>query len=356
MSRIIINHCLFLLFSLAFAAVAQAWGERGHDLIARASVRIMLARSQQNPTIKAVFGAKEHMLGHLANVPDIVWRGVNNDTDQLGAPTHYIDVEYLDHKSSVSSFPKTLDDAEVSIANFCRTSDAAEFCKPKSPKQSRVAAAGTAPWRLTQFFNRMVSALKRGQIDEALLNAGVMAHFVGDLANPHHTTVDYDGFFTNQGGIHAYFESELVASYDLDLDQEVLKHALDQKPFATMQKKLSFAANDAFAVAVALTLNSHQRLAEVNALDRKHAIKRPSSTAKGMRIKAERRDAADVNPAFRAIIVERLALAADTLAHLWTSAWQAAGSPVLAHYQSYVYAVAPEFVPPDYLTHPAKRQ
>lgn len=334
---------------LVFSPSAHAWGERGHDLIARAAVRIMLIRSQNNPNIKAVFGAKEHMLGHLSNVPDIVWRGINKTTDELGTPTHFIDLEYLNHKYSVTTFPRTLAEAGAILASYCQAKNQAQFCQKKATNQSGVATAGTAPWRVEQFFRRMVTALKAAQVDEALVNAGIMAHFVGDLANPHHTTIDYDGYAAKQGGIHAYFESDIVTSYGFDLDVDVLRYALEQQPFTKVLKISDGNSTDPLRIAVALTFNSHDRLTALNKIDREQALKKPSSEAKGMRIKAERRDAAEVNHAFRSFVIERLALAADTLANLWSTAWLAAGSPNFAQYQSYFYAVAPEFVPPDYL-------
>jgi len=37
-------------------------------------------------------------------------------------------------------------------------------------------------------------------VNQALLYGGIMSHFVGDLAEPHHTSANYDGWLTGQGG------------------------------------------------------------------------------------------------------------------------------------------------------------
>ena len=182
-----------------------------------------------------------------------------------------------------------------------------------------------------------------------------MAHFVGDLSNPEHGTSDYNGWNISQGGLHNYFETEMVNAQPLLLDQEVYLAALNKKPFANVQKILPEAqrtalSDDPFAVAIAEALDARAHLTALTALDRKVSLLKPSRNDKGMNLKAERRLAEDVAPKFHDLLVERLSAGADTLAHLWESAWKKAGSPDLSGYQSYEYPVAPAFIKPDYLT------
>jgi hypothetical protein len=83
-------------------------------------------------------------------------------------------------------------------------------------------------------------------------------------------------------------------------------------------------------------------------LDASFAILKPSRTDKGMKIPAARRPAREAAPHFRDALRRRLALSADTLAHLWEAAWENAGRPNLSGYQSNAYPVQPEFIKPDY--------
>ena len=324
-----------------FAGQALAWNERGHDLIARAAARLAVTRSKDDPSIRALYGAKEHMLGHLANVPDIVWRSLGKETDALNSPTHYIDLDYLMLQPILPDFPKTTAESLARMRTLCAKKRTGYVC-PKQPI-TNASAAGTAPWRVQQLFLRATQQLKAGQVDDMLVSAGLMAHFVGDLANPHHTTRDYDGYELGQGGIHAYFEEDIVSSFGFDLDQDVLTAALNERPFDRLE-----AADNAQSIAAALAINSYHRLAALNAIDRRYAVISPSSEEKGLRLKAKRKEPAQVNAAFRPLVMERLALAADTLAHLWLKLWQLAGRPNLAEFRSYTYRVAPEFIPPDY--------
>jgi hypothetical protein len=348
-------HWTHLLACLALTALAvaspraSAWGERGHDLIARVATRVAIARAGGDPSVRALLGPKEHMLGHLSNIPDILWRNLGKDVEKLGAPTHYVDIEYLTMKPSLADFPLTIAAAETRMRDLCAGKAAAYVCPTEGQEKPQASHAGTAPWRVRQFFERMRAGLSSKAIDAALVDAGLMAHYVGDLGNPHHTSRDFNGFERGQGGIHSYVESDIVSSYGFDLDPEVLAYALEKRPFDTIAKGLAD-SKDPLAVAIALTLDSHSRLEVLNELDRQHAVTKASSTEKGMKLKAERKEAATVNGHFRPLVVERLATAADTLAHLWLTAWKQAGSPDLREYQSYAYVVAPEFVPPDYMT------
>lgn len=319
-----------------------AWSERGHDLIARAATRIAVARSGDNPSVQAIFAAKEHMLGHLANVPDIVWRSMGREIEALNDPTHFIDLDYLMIEPTVDDFPKTPAAATARLRELCGKKPLGYTCP--NQKNLQVSTAGTAPWRLRQLFALAVKDLKAGQVDNMLVHAGVLAHFVGDLANPHHTTRDYDGYEQGQGGIHSYFESDIVSSYEFDLDQEVLTTALRQRPFDQLH-----AADDPLAIAIALAVNSYKQLHRLNDIDRRNAVSKASRQERGLNLPAERKDPRTVNRHFRQMVVERLALAADTLAQLWLGIWREAGSPNLATFRSYTYRVAPEFIIPDYL-------
>jgi len=53
---------------------AFAWGERGHDLGTRVAVQNLRALSGDDPAVVTPFLQRDHMLAHLSNVPDIVWR------------------------------------------------------------------------------------------------------------------------------------------------------------------------------------------------------------------------------------------------------------------------------------------
>lgn len=356
---------LALATSLVMPQPARAWGERGHDIVTRVAVRLLAARVATGTPLANQFGRKEFMLGHLSNVPDIVWRNQGDAIEKMNAPTHFMDLEYVTPELRLDTIPKTPAAALARMKELCGAPPKGYVCAARPGSTPDESSAGTAPWRVGQLYRMTVESLKASNtggkvdsaaVDRAFLTAGIMSHFVGDLGNPYHATRNYDGWETGQGGIHGYFESALVSSYRLALDQEVFDAALEGRGLERTLRAVPAAdrdrvSRDPIALAMALALDSHTRLDAANALDLKFAVTAKSSAGPdGKRVSAERRDASELRPKFHDLTVERLATAAEVLANLWYAAWVEAGKPDFKGYQSFAYPVGPEFIAPDYLT------
>jgi hypothetical protein len=292
---------------------------------------------------------KENMLAHLSNVPDIVWRSMDKKVVDANSPTHFVDLEYLMDKVNAESIPLALIDAEKAATQRGR---------------NLMEEVGTAPWRAQQFWQMMRDAFAGVQspgksskkdledkVNEALLAAGLMSHFVGDLSQPLHTTADYDGWDIKQGGLHAYFESIVVDQLDLQLDDLVFAAALREKPVEEMQTVAARWSKqkqpNSLKFVWAMVLGSYQKLPDLFKIDGEKIIQVKSSTDP-LKVPAKRISPDAAVPLFRDLIIQRLAVSAHLLAELWISAWKSGGSPSLASYQSYVYLVAPAFVPVSY--------
>lgn len=362
-----LSSLLLTLLVSASSSTALAWGERGHDLVARVAARLVAQRG--GAAVAKPFVEKEHMLGHLANVPDIVWRSAGKEIEAQNGPTHYIDVEYFDLTPTFAEMPANAAVLLQHMKDLCAKPIKDYVCPADKPDQVQVSQAGTAPFRVRQFFNLMKDGFARAKaapagkdgdaerdagIDAALLAGGILAHFVGDLGNPLHTTRDYNGYERGQGGLHSYFESEAVNALDLTFDSEMHKAAQQGPSLARLTKMVPAAeqktfGSDPLKVANALILDSFSRLGNVFELDRKQAVTKLGSSEHGMKLKAERRPATATAKFFRPLLVERTATAADALAHLWLEAWEQAGKPDLSGYGSWNYPTTPQFIPPDYL-------
>jgi hypothetical protein len=353
-----------LCFALLFPSAAGAWGERGHDLITRVAVRLLAAKIARGTPLAPQFGRKEFMLGHLSNVPDIVWRNQGEAIETVNAPTHFLDLEYVTPELTFATTPRTPAAALARMLALCANPPRAYVCAAQEGSKPDESSAGTAPWRAGQLFRMTVESLKASTangksdgaaIDRAFLTAGIMSHFVGDLGNPYHAARNYDGWETGQGGVHSYFEGALVNAYPLALDQEVMDAALKGRGLARTLQQLPAAdrselSRDPVAIALALALDSYSRLDAANAIDLKFAITRKSGTGPdGKRVGAERRPPSQLRARFHDLTVERLATAAEVLANLWLLAWEDAGKPDFKDYRSFAYPVSPEFIPPDYL-------
>ncbi len=332
---------------------AFGWGERGHDIIARVAARHLI--EQDDSRLYRPFQLREFMLGHLANVPDIIWKAAYMDEQvrRINRPTHYINIDLLPEKA------RTVFDVPLTYQQYAALAPDTE------------AMPGSAPWRIAQLYRLMRQSFAQAKqsrqgerpdafirhVNMALFYGGIMSHFVGDLANPHHAAADYDGQQTGNGGLHAYFESAVVAVLDLDLAHKVLmrvnsadliEQMLLSQYTATQSRRIK---QDPLLLVFALSINSRAQLPILVTLDDDHSLLERS---RGEETKAKRKPPAEAGEHYAAFIVTRLALAAAVLSQLWQLAWQQAGQPDLSSFHSYYYPAKPNFIYPDYL--PMDRQ
>jgi hypothetical protein len=94
-------------------------------------------------------------------------------------------------------------------------------------------AAGFSPYRILELFQRMRISFrlwrtennrqKRQWIEQRIINdAGILGHYVTDMANPHHATIHFNGWdgpnpngyttYSRERGIHFRFEEEFVGA------------------------------------------------------------------------------------------------------------------------------------------------
>ena len=383
------RHCCLRLLSIVLVLVggaalpssALAWGERGHAIIAQVAARLVVARAGRSGDqwVLQPFRDKELMLAYLSNVPDILWKDLPRDETRDLNPAHWINLEYLGVTTARDVTALTLDEAERLAKRHCETSglleqvacsDAANTGEARSDKGGRrrelFGVIGSAPWRVRQLSELMKSRLSQIKVPrrtgkdiklskasvaaahEALTYAGLLAHFVGDLSQPLHVTADHDGYKVGLGGLHAYFESEVVAELDLDLvagtAAQAQIHDLERLPEAAAIK-----GRDASSLAFMLAANSYGRIKALQDLDRDVSILRRSESRGAFRVPASRRPAAEVAPKYADFVTERLAFGAVCLAAIIWQAWQEAGAPDLSGYASFAYAIKVPPIATDYL-------
>ena len=68
---------------------------------------------------------------------------------------------------------------------------------------------GVLPYHLIEGQNKLKLAFASMNADRIIRLAGEMGHYLSDAHVPLHTTENYNGQFTNQEGIHAFWESRL---------------------------------------------------------------------------------------------------------------------------------------------------
>lgn len=169
---------------------------------------------------------------------------------------------------------------------------------------------GLLPWRTAEIYDRLVKAFRQYGDDSASFAgeeikffSAVIAHYTGDAHVPFHAVLNYDGQLTNQHGIHARFEAELMRRYQNRL-------SVVPKPAVPVRQPRDFifdALISGFPLADALL-----------AADRQAAVGR------------EEYDDAYFDRLFagsKAVLERRLGEAASGIAAMIAGAWEAAGKP-----------------------------
>lgn len=349
-SHLLLLSAFLILITLANPRPAWSWDGRGHHAICEAAAFLV-----KEEGLKNYLQGKPQVLGHLCNVPDIHWKSISVDISRIGDPTHFVDFEVIGLK------PKDVpSDYQKIIKDFTG--------KPNLFKEGLTVFSvpdefGSNWWRADQFFRRAIESgkkiaanpppqNKKEEQDEKLtyneatynyiVNIGLMGHFVGDNAQPLHNTTDYDGYAANHGGIHRYYEGDVVNEFSGDLVAQILKKSkLIKKPFINKTT----------------TIDKMRELSELSAQDIKKIwlldpIKKPSiiTIEKGVSFKtpAERQSNKVGYEKFNKLILEQMTRAAVLLANLWDETYIQSGRPALTPYKSYRYPFTPDFVYPDY--------
>jgi hypothetical protein len=199
MRVIIVLTCALLAF---LPASPRAWGMDVH--------RLVTARALDGlPTPLRAFFAPERAFVVEHSVDPDLWRIVGL-RGELGAedPNHFLDIDDLDEPAPFTGVPR---DWAAFLARY---------------GEARATRAGRLPWRMTDIYGRLVDSFKgigTGTSAYATSNtrylSAVIAHYMGDAFVPFHAVANYDGQLTNQRGVHARFETELVKRYWARLPQ-----------------------------------------------------------------------------------------------------------------------------------------
>ncbi len=179
-------------FQSAFAALcftattAFSWGQTGHQMVNRVAIE-MVNHRQGRQFLET--NSKEVI--RFASTPDTRWK--SGPSAQIEKPLHWFEID--------GYTPTGLGEGIADLMFGDATQQLG---------QDTVKKYGMALWRVSQLYGLLVEALKAEKWEQALQVAGVMGHYVGDLTQPMHLSVDYDGQSINKPGIHKYYETTLV--------------------------------------------------------------------------------------------------------------------------------------------------
>ena len=203
------KRALLFLLLLATAVPAFAWGEQGHYIVNEAATVAL-------PTDMPHFFYKTFPeLIWLAYDPDR-WKGGGKSLDAANDPDHFLDFEYVEGLN--------LPESRYEFIDLMYTSGRLRRFGIHN------AEAGFVPWRIAEVTQKLEVEFRNwrraapGSTERAIIErdiihfAGILGHYAGDSANPHHATISYNGWvqpnpnnYAIDCGTHSRFESNFVS-------------------------------------------------------------------------------------------------------------------------------------------------
>ena len=275
--------CPLLILLLMTPAPAFAWGTQAHRIIMSRAIDML--PSEMKPFF-------EHFRDELVlrTIDADLYRTLGWDED----PNHFVNFGAVEY----GPYPFTALPREygAAIEKFGMTT---------------LKRLGLLPWREAEEFGNLRRAMETFKrpagfaITDTVLFAAVGAHYLQDATQPLHASNNYDGALTKQNGVHARFETALIARYASKLN-------LTPAPPRVVPNMRDFAFEE--------LLKSHQDVDALLAADREAIAGKDAYDDEYFD-----KFFAKLKP----MIEERLSAGITATASLFLSAWDAAGRPAL---------------------------
>ena len=225
-----------LIFIVTAATLAFGWGDDGHKIINRAAVNVVPA------DVPAFFKAAVERIVYNAPEPDRWREKTEFSLKEAQEPDHFIDLE---RTTDLGELPEgRYEYVKLLYAKRARTTENPDDYLPEK--------VGFQPYAALEVYGRLKVAFREyrkakaaGQPtsdaeQNAIFYAGWLGHYVGDAANPLHTTIHYNGWsgpnpngYTTQH-IHWPLESKFIIdnlAYMSDLNSMVSAPKPLENPF-----------------------------------------------------------------------------------------------------------------------------
>lgn len=181
---------ILLLITLSFIAQQSfCWGFFGHKKINYYAVFLL------PPEMMALYKPQIDFLSEHAVDPDKRRYAIPEE-----GPRHYIDIDHYG-VYPYDSLPRKWNDA---VAKY---------------SEDTLNTYGIVPWWLQTMLYRLTDAFKEKSQAKILKYSAEIGHYIADSHVPLHATKNHNGQFTDQKGIHGFWESrvpELLADKEWD--------------------------------------------------------------------------------------------------------------------------------------------
>ena len=222
------------------------------------------------------------------------------------AEKHYIDIDHFikDGENPFEIMPKKWNEA---IEKFSKDT---------------ILKYGISPWNIQFMLGKLTKAFKNNDLERILKYSAEIGHYISDANVPLHSTENYNGQFTNQKGIHGFWESRVPElffdEYDLITGKaEYIESPLD-KTWETIE---------ASYFAVDSVLKFEKQLSESWADDRKYAYEIRGRTTMKVYSRSFSRAYSDK---LNGMQERRMKNSIKLIGSFWYTAWINAGQPNLS--------------------------
>lgn len=285
------NQKICYILGMLCVLLFSSWGFYAHKLINETAVFTL-------PTEVAIF-YKRHI-----NI--ITERATDADkrcyVDSAESPRHYIDIE---------KYEGGIDSIKVHWS----------IAKEKFEERN-LLARGIVPWQIDRTYRQLVQAFIRKDLQRIIKHSADLGHYVADAHVPLHTTQNYNGQYTGQIGIHAFWETRLPEMFASEYDLLVgrAQYIDDPLDYAWKMVESSHALVDSvLAIEKNLSQTTPQHL-------QKSYITRNNILA----LNYSDYYAAQYHRALKGMVARRMRASIHAIGSLWYSAWLEAGQPDLS--------------------------
>ena len=218
-------------------------------------------------------------------------------------PRHYIDIDHYG-KYPYDSLPKKWNDAVAKFGN------------------DSLVAYGIVPWHIQTMLARLTTAFKEKKFSNIMKASAEIGHYISDAHVPLHANSNHNGQYTNQRGIHGFWESrvpELLAEKEFDFFIGKADYLTNASDF--IWKRVLESAKAADSV-----LNFERELTKHFGNDKKYAFEERNG-------KTIRQYSTAFTIAFNkkldGMVERRMRQSIYAIASFWYTAWINAGQPDL---------------------------
>lgn len=221
------------------------------------------------------------------------------------APRHYIDIDHYSKpgEDPFAGMPRNWNDA---VEKFT---------------EDTLQAYGILPWHINVMVMRLSRAFQESNVPRILQLASDLGHYIGDGHVPLHTTKNYNGYMTNQVGIHGFWETRLPELFDHQYN-----YFVERAKYVDYVQDYAWEFVEQSHYAVDSVLRFERELHAEFPEDRKYTFENRGVTL--MQVYSEEYSRA-YEQRLNGMVERRLRASIHAIGSLWYTAWVNAGQPDL---------------------------